>query len=203
MTPDIGEGVFVGQSVANDGHVSIAGGNYIELRDGMPEYLKSIENQTWHIVFRADSATNYRMFLQNTIITSDFQISVRDMTGFYIIITGTFIQTIFFRGKRLELVKAQSDIGNVDLSVGLHSVTVTYLKSSNTIGLYFDGALLATASSHPDIEGSVISWETAESIYLNRYYIYGPTENTDYHRLAIFDRTLAKDEVLVLHNESQ
>jgi hypothetical protein len=202
MTPDIGEGVFVGQSVANDGHVSIAGGNYIELRDGMPEYLKSIEDQTWHIVFRADTASNYRMFLQNTRVTSDFDISVRQRTWFYMIINGTFIEIIFFKGRCENLVSAQSDIGNVDLSVGLHSITVTYLRSSHTVGLYFDGALLSTASAHPDVKDSVISWETAESIYLNRFHVYGPTENTNYHRLAIFDRTLAEDEVLVLHNES-
>jgi hypothetical protein len=203
MTPDIGEGVFVGYSIANDGHVSIPGNSYIYLRDGMPEYLKSIEDQTWHIVFRADSTSNYKMFLQNTRVTSDFDISVRQRTGFYMIISGTFIQTIFFRGQRINLVVAQSDIGNVNLSIGLHSITVTYLRSSHTIGLYFDGALLATASAHPDLINEVISWETAESIYINRYHVYGPTENTDYHRLAVFDRTLAQDEVLALHNESQ
>jgi hypothetical protein len=119
------------------------------------------------------------------------------------IISGTFIQTIFFRGRGSQLVRTQSDIGNVNLSIGLHSITVTYLRSSHTIGLYFDGVLLSTASAHPDLINEVISWETAESIYINRYHVYGPTENTDYHRLAIFDRTLAQDEVLVLHNESQ
>jgi hypothetical protein len=204
MTPDIGEqGGFVGYSTANDGHVSIPGNSYIYLSDGMPEYLKSIENQTWHIVFRADSVSGYKMFIQNTRVTSDFETSVNQRTGFYIIISDSFIQTIFFRGKRLDLVKIQSDIGNVDLSVGLHSVTVTYLRSSHTIVLYFDGALLATASAHPDVMDSVISWETAESIYINRFHNVGPAGNTDYHRLAVFDKTLTEDEVLALHNESQ
>jgi hypothetical protein len=49
---------------------------------------------------------------------------------------------------------------------------------------------------------SVISWETAESIYINRFHNVGPAGNTDYHRLAIFDRTLAPEEVLDLHSTS-
>jgi hypothetical protein len=200
MTPDIGEGVFEGQSIPNNGYVSIARGNYIELAPVMPEYLKSIEDQTWHIVFRSDTSSGYKMFLHNTRITADFDISVRQRTGFYNIISGTFIQTIFFKGKRENLVLAQSDIGNIDLSVGLHSITVTSLRSCHTIGLYFDGSLLVEASAHPDVMDNVISCETSESIYLNRYHVYGPTENTDYHRLAIFNRTLAQYEVLVLHN---
>jgi hypothetical protein len=202
MVPEIGEGVFIGYSIPNDGYVSIPGNSYIYLRDGMPEYLKSIEDQTWHIAFRSDSPSSYKMFLQNTRVTSDFNTSVNQRTGFYIIITGTFIQTIFFRGRKQNLVAAQSDIGGVDLSVGVHSVTVTYLRESNTIWLYFDGALLSTASAHPDIAGSVISWETAESIYINRYYNLMPANATDYHKLSIFNRTLGADEVLLLHNES-
>jgi hypothetical protein len=169
----------------------------------MPEYLKSIDDQTWHIAFRADSPKDYIMFLHNTRVTSDFEISVNQRTGFYIIISSTFIQAIFFRGKRQNLVAAQTYIdASVDLSVGVHSVTVTYLRETNTIWLYFDGNLLLTASAHPDIAGSVISWETAESIYINRYYNVGPSNNTDYHKLSIYNRTLAADEVLLLHNES-
>jgi hypothetical protein len=202
MVPEIGEGVFVGNSIPNDGYVSIPGNSYIYMRDGMPEYLKSIEDQTWHIAFRSDSPSSYKMFLQNTRVTSDFETSVNQRTGFYIIITNTFIQTIFFRGKRLELVKTQSDIGNVDLSVGVHSVTVTYLRETNTIWLYFDGDFLSTATAHPDIAGSVISWETAESIYINRFHNVGPPNNTDYHKLSIFNRTLGADEVLLLHTGS-
>jgi len=202
MVPEIGEGVFVGYSIPNDGYVSVPGNSYIYLRDGMPEYLKSIEDQTWHIAFRASSPSSYKMFLQNTKVTSDFNTSVNQRTGFYIIITGTFIQTIFFRGRKQNLVAAQSDIGGVDLSVGVHSVTVTYLRETNTIWLYFDGNLLSTASAHPDIAGSVISWETAESIYINRYYNLMPANATDYHKLSIFNRTLGADEVLLLHNGS-
>ena len=202
MVPEIGEGIFVGNSIPNDGYVSIPGNAYIYLRDGMPEYLKSIEDQTWHIAFRSDSPSSYKMFLQNTRVTSNFETSVNQRTGFYIIITNTFIQTIFFRGKRLELVKTQSDIGNVDLSVGVHSVTVTYLRETNTIWLYFDGDFLSTATAHPDIAGSVISWETAESIYINRFHNVGPPNNTDYHKLSIFNRTLGADEVLLLHTGS-
>jgi len=203
MVPEIGEGVFVGYSFPNDGHVSVPGNSYIYLRDGMPQYLKSIEDQTWHIAFRADSPSGYKMFLQNTSVSNDFDTSVNQRTGFYIIISGTFIQTIFFRGRKQNLVSTQSYIdASVDLSVGVHSVTVTYLRETNTIWLYFDGALLSTESAHPDIAGSVISWETAESIYINRYYNLMPANNTDYHKLSIFNRTLGADEVLLLHNES-
>ena len=202
MVPEIGEGVFVGYSVPSDGYVSIPGNSYIYLRDGMPEYLKSIDDQTWHISFRSESTSSFKMFLQNTRVSDDFQTSVREATGFYLIITNTFIQTIFFYGKRLELVKTQNSTGGVDLSVGVHSLTVTYIRGTHTIGLYFDGALLSTASAHPDVAHNVISWETAESIYVNRYYNLMPANTTDYHKISVFNRALGSDEVLLLHNES-
>jgi hypothetical protein len=202
MTPEIGEGVFVGYAAPSDGYVSIPGNSYIYLRDGMPEYLKSIDDQTWHIAFRAESTSSIKMFLQNTRVSDDFQTSVREATGFYIIITNTFIQTIFFYGKRLELVKTQSSTSGVDLSVGVHSLTVSYIRETHTIGLYFDGNLLSTASAHPDVAHNVISWETAESIYVNRYFNLMPANTTDYHKISVFNRALGSDEVLLLHNES-
>jgi hypothetical protein len=79
---------------------------------------------------------------------------------------------------------------------------VTYSRDNNhTIGLYFDGALLSTASSPPEFDADVISWETAESIYINRFYVNGPSDDTHYHRLAIFNRRLTESEVLTLYNE--
>jgi hypothetical protein len=98
MIADVGGGEFVGQSVVYNELLTIAGGNYVELQDGMPEFLKSENEQSWHVVFRSDTETGNKLFIQNTKITSDCEMSVNQRTGFYLVISGTFIQAIFFKG---------------------------------------------------------------------------------------------------------
>jgi hypothetical protein len=72
--------------------------------------------------------------------------------------------------------------------------------NNHTIGLYFDGVLHATAAAPVEFDSEGISWETAENIYINKFYIYAPSNDTYYHRLAIFNRTLTESEVLPLYN---
>ena len=196
---------FHGPGSVNDGYVSIAGTYYMEFRNEnglpyLPTYLKRQAEQTWHVAFRSETLTGDKLFLQTSPVGTSFQTSVEERTGFYLVVTGTFVQAIFFKGERDELVSVSGDIGNIDLSADINTITITYTPVNlNTTKLYFNGQLLSTDQSYGS--SGVIQWDTSNSIYVNRFYNLMPSDNTDIYRIAVFDKELTDVEVQSIYEK--
>jgi hypothetical protein len=177
--------------------------NFLSLPAGMPDYLKSVEDQSWVFNFWADATSANRFLFQTTQVADNSEDSVDNQTGINISVYGNFAFFTFNKGPREALVGGQFEVGSGDLSVDVQSLVVIDQKIGHVLSFYHNGVHRITRTANAGNEAEVISWECSNNLYINRLFRHSPLQPAYYHRTAVFDKILTPHEIVNIHNESQ
>ena len=188
---------FEGVSTPNDGHVTITNTNFISLPTGMPNYLKNTGDQSWVFNFRSD-ALGVNRYVINTL-----QLDETPQTGFRLSLYNDFIFYTFYKGPGAGLVGGQWNSLDIDMSLDVQSIVLTYKRDGHESRLYYNGVLRQTTTAFAGDADEVISWEKSTNLYINRFFRYTPVQPTHTHRIAVFDNILTPEEVLGIYDETQ
>jgi hypothetical protein len=188
---------------ADDEFVTINDANYIKLTTGLPTYLKNTGDQSWVFNFRAESTNANQLIIQTTPVDQSFEISVNQRTGFSVEIHNTGLTITLYKGFRSTLVRGAVNIGEIDLNANENSIVFTYERLDHQFRVYFNGVLSSTTTAPAGNEASLIDWSTSDNLYVNRFYIFSPSNPTHYHKISVYDKILTLEEVEDIYNASQ
>jgi hypothetical protein len=183
----------------NDGFVTVAPGGFLELDGILPNYIaQSITDQSWLIQFRAISGSfRLKMALTTSPSSTNY---FADLTGLHIFIEHDEINATIFRSPGNPLARAFARTTGVDLGTGIHQIVVTYNPNTLTFKLYFDDNSPITDMDAPIDEP--IFYATGSTIVLNKWLFSSPGQNTEYHRVANYNRVLSESEIKNSYNEA-
>jgi hypothetical protein len=141
--------------------------------------------------------------VQTTPVGSDVQTTVNERTGMHIKLFSHFIVATLYKGHNDILISVSRSVGDIDMSVIVQSMVVTYRRADHMLSIFFNGIFLGEISAPASSVYNVIDWSKSDNLYVNQNRTWTPGNPTRHHKISVYDKILTPNEIVNIHNESQ